>query len=201
MKDPISHRLAQLEQDPPASWTEADRRFILDANRAYLELFAKRRLVTRGLCDDDAVQDIVQGVLVRAFRTLDQFDRSRGASLRTWLGIMLKYAVADHISRASCHPVESLEYKPEGLGCEPPKPAADPAARAERSDFEAQVLDCLSQLPAHQRRAFELHVFRELSYEDAAAALGLSLSAFKTCLYRARQNLRRMLISKGYHDE
>jgi RNA polymerase sigma-70 factor (ECF subfamily) len=48
-------------------------------------------------------------------------------------------------------------------------------------------------LPDEQRAAVVLRDRMELSYEDAAETLGISVAAFKSRLFRARDRLREML--------
>jgi len=51
----------------------------------------------------------------------------------------------------------------------------------------------LDKLPASQRVALVLYHFHELSYEEIAAQLKVSLSKVKVDIHRARQTLRRRL--------
>lgn len=57
-----------------------------------------------------------------------------------------------------------------------------------QQNFE-QVKKQLEELPAAQRAALTLHTVDELSYEQIAAEMNLSLSAVKSLIFRARRAL------------
>jgi RNA polymerase sigma-70 factor (ECF subfamily) len=52
-----------------------------------------------------------------------------------------------------------------------------------------QLLKGLEKLTEDQRRALSLRVIEQLSYEDIAQQLNLSLSAVKGLIFRAKQRL------------
>ena len=51
----------------------------------------------------------------------------------------------------------------------------------------------IARLPAHYRLLVAAHYLEGVRYEDLADALQLPLGTVKTQLYRAKQQLRRML--------
>jgi RNA polymerase sigma-70 factor (ECF subfamily) len=67
------------------------------------------------------------------------------------------------------------------------------ADQAESRDRREALSAALERLPAAQRVALVLYHFHELSYEDIAAQLKVSLSKVKTDIHRARLALRRRL--------
>ncbi len=60
-----------------------------------------------------------------------------------------------------------------------------------------KVVACLADLPEGERSALLLRVDQELSYEDVAAALGISQSAAKVRVHRARRRLTGLLKEQG----
>ena len=51
----------------------------------------------------------------------------------------------------------------------------------------------IARLPAHYRLLVAAHYLKGVRYEDLAEALQLPLGTVKTQLYRAKQQLRRLL--------
>jgi RNA polymerase sigma-70 factor (ECF subfamily) len=59
--------------------------------------------------------------------------------------------------------------------------------------LEQKIQEALDDLPEKQRLAVLLCRQDELSYEEIAAVLGLSLSATKSLIHRARETLKNRL--------
>ena len=75
-------------------------------------------------------------------------------------------------------------------------PQALPAAVDRQfSDLELRerLEKAIARLPANQRLLVAAHYLDGVQYEDLAEALNLPLGTVKTHLYRAKQQLRRML--------
>lgn len=66
---------------------------------------------------------------------------------------------------------------------------------------QAWVGQALEQLPNHQRIPLVLYHFDDLSYEEIAAILGVSLAKVKTDILRARAALARILARSGTAHE
>lgn len=63
----------------------------------------------------------------------------------------------------------------------------------DQADRRALVEQALQKLPPAQRVPLVLFYFEELTYEDIAAKLGVSLGKVKTDIFRGRESLRRQL--------
>jgi RNA polymerase sigma-70 factor (ECF subfamily) len=74
-------------------------------------------------------------------------------------------------------------------------PAVPSAADRQFGDFELRdrLEKAIARLPANYRLLIAAHYLDGVQYEDLAAALALPLGTVKTQLYRAKQQLRRML--------
>jgi RNA polymerase sigma-70 factor (ECF subfamily) len=83
-----------------------------------------------------------------------------------------------------------------------PRPQEDFSARVdERLDDEAQMKDALallSRLPSRELDVLALCGWFELSYEDAALALGIPVGTVRSRLSRARQRLRELGLGNGH---
>ena len=70
---------------------------------------------------------------------------------------------------------------------------SDPEAVAQNGDLRRIIDDGLGLLSPDLRSAVELRDLQELSNEEAAEALNLSVSAFKSRLHRGRVLLRKYM--------
>jgi RNA polymerase sigma-70 factor (ECF subfamily) len=70
-------------------------------------------------------------------------------------------------------------------------------AAADRQFGDLELRDrlekAIAQLPAQQRLLVAAHYLQGVQYEDLAEALRIPLGTVKTQLYRAKQQLRRLL--------
>jgi RNA polymerase sigma-70 factor (ECF subfamily) len=79
---------------------------------------------------------------------------------------------------------------------EPRAPGPDPSARTEtRMELEA-VLRALQLLPESDRAALLMRAQDEMSHEEIAAALGLSVAAVRVKIHRARLKLCELKIGE-----
>jgi RNA polymerase sigma factor (sigma-70 family) len=77
------------------------------------------------------------------------------------------------------------------------------ADSADRVDVERRALDALHalrRLPKREQDIFVLCVGMELTYEEAAAALGLPIGTVRSRLSRARGRLRELEIGSGHKE-
>jgi RNA polymerase sigma factor (sigma-70 family) len=78
---------------------------------------------------------------------------------------------------------------------------ANPEQKAVRSGERARVARALSRLRHGDREVLLLLTVWDLSMEDAAGTLGISLSAAKMRALRARQRLRELLEERNGHGQ
>ena len=74
-----------------------------------------------------------------------------------------------------------------------PDPAAQPDLAAARQDEFRRTLEAVHALPEIDRTVLLLRAEQELSYQDIAAATGLSVAAAKVRVFRARARLATLL--------
>lgn len=132
----------------------------------------------------DVADDVAQEAFLRAYQTLDRFDLAR--PFAPWICRIAANLAVNHLRS----PVSREDPLPEGHA-ETPAPAASPLEGV--LDAEArEVLDrAMETLSADQRAVFVLRTFEELSYQEIAEALGLSIGTVMSRLSRARERLRQ----------
>jgi RNA polymerase sigma-70 factor (ECF subfamily) len=70
---------------------------------------------------------------------------------------------------------------------------ATPDATLLQEELQSKIDSAIAQLPDTQRMALVLRRYQELSYEEIAEVLELSVPAVKSLLFRARTELRERL--------
>ena len=145
----------------------------------------------RFLCrhPEDA-EDIAHNALLKAAEHSDDF---RGqASMRTWLHTIVTNECRMLRRRKTSVSLDGgFERTDQGLmatGLAGDLP--DPGTVAEESELRRLALATLGDMPEHYRTALFLQVAMRQSTEEVAQALGKTISATKSILYRARASMR-----------
>ena len=144
-------------------------------------------LIARTVQDRTRAEDLAQDVFLRIHRGLPYF---RGeARLSTWIyRIVANVCVQERAHAPAPGSVVSLD----DVNARMRTPSA-----ADRQFGDLELKDrlekAIAQLPAQQRLLVAAHYLQGIQYEDLAEALRLPLGTVKTQLYRAKQQLRRLL--------
>lgn len=138
-------------------------------------------------------EDLVQDTLLRAYRAIAGFD---GRHPRAWLLTIMRNA---HINQARRRRPELLHDPDVTLArLEDSAPAGGNAEeRVVGGTFEAAVVSSLHDLPTKFRQVVELVDVEELSYEEAAEAIGVPVGTVMSRLHRARRRMREQLAEAG----
>ncbi len=140
------------------------------------------------------VEDLAQETFLKAFRRLDSFGGQ--ASFATWLHRIAVNTCLDALKRKSRNPVSTAE-DPEGLATEarmPSRAVIAPDAGLEREEIAQVTHRALGQLPEIFRTVLVLREFEDLSYQEMAEVLGISIGTVESRLFRARARFRAALI-------
>jgi RNA polymerase sigma-70 factor (ECF subfamily) len=131
---------------------------------------------------------MVQETFIRAYTHLSTCRNHE--RFRAWIFQMLRNRCRDHLKDIRRRNV-SLDR-----ALDVPDPAEEPALQIERARLRGEVARALEQLPDAQREAFVMHHVEELPYEMMADLLGVSVSALKMRVLRARDTLGAALRNK-----
>lgn len=164
-------------------------RFQKGDERAFEELVGRHtrgvlNLVYRYLNDASRAEDVAQEVFVKVYKARMKYEPK--AKFSTWLyRIAVNHCLNEIRSRRSqpavAAPIDDLMQEPSG---------SDPDARMKRDELQAAVKEALAALPENQRVAVLLARYQDMSYEEIAETMGLSLEAVKSVLFRAKENLK-----------
>lgn len=168
-------------------------------DRAFEELFARYRervyaIAFRVVGNAVDALDVVQESFALVFRKLHGF---RGGSLfSTWLFRIVVNCSIDHRRKRSfVRPSNDAQQTLEEMVDESPSPGD----RVETRELGDQVQEAISLLSPKLRAILALRYLEEMSYEELAATLGLSLGTVKSRLARAHLALEAVVRSRFPH--
>ncbi len=128
-------------------------------------------------------EDLAQDAFLQVYRCAHQFNPN--ASFKIWF-----FAIIGNLCR------NAIKRRRLFSGAKPPEDRAapdDPVRDLTGKEQSLALTSAIRNLPPNQRLAFTLCHYEEMSYAEAAAALGLSVKAVESLLVRAKRNLRREL--------
>lgn len=163
--------------------------------RHQASVFRLARLLTRTRGE---AEDILQQALLSAWAGARHF---RGeSSVRTWLLTITRNAALTLRGRTAREPVDPTPIEDlADLGVRAGWGGPTPEDLAIASEQRDQLAAAFSRLDAIDREILTLRDLEELSGEDTAALLGLSLPAMKSRLHRARMTLAALVREERTH--
>ncbi len=145
-------------------------------------------LARRLVGDPHLAADIAQETLVRAWRALPRF---RGdAKLSTWLHRITVNTAWTHRDRARRNAAIPLDEVAELAALPGP---TDPEFAGELVELRGQLRMALNRLPEGQRQVVVMKDVYGWSHLEISEAMGISVTAAKVRLHRARARLARDL--------
>jgi len=193
---PASNRLAREAE------SERDRELILRAQRgdrpAFAELVERHQRrafsIALGLVrDEQDASEIVQEAFLRVYRGLDAFNGA--ASFFTWLYRIVKNLSIDLMRR----PAWQRELADDLAGEQADAlflarmAETDPEDTLRRRELAVVVGRAIDALPAYHRAVILMREVEGMSYEEMAAAVGVSKGTIMSRLFHARKKLQRAL--------
>lgn len=142
---------------------------------------ASLRRYARSLARNSSdAEDLVHDALVKAYERRTTF--KSGANLRNWL---LAIVHNTHVDRMRSVIAGRRRDEASVLETEPSYPASQ-----EHAVRLAEVREAFMALPDDQRDALHLVAVEDLSYQEAADALGIPIGTLMSRISRARASLR-----------
>src|SRR5438132_1688552 len=141
---------------------------------------------------EDAAE-VTQDAFVKIYHALATFRRD--ASFTTWL-----YRIVTNLAHnKNRHALVRGKGRIISFDCDEAQalPLADPAPTAAEQalahESHEQLLAALDKLNAEHREVIVLYSMREMSYEEIAGVLEISVGTVKSRLFRAREELTKIL--------
>jgi RNA polymerase sigma-70 factor, ECF subfamily len=174
------------------------RRVLAGDQAAFDEFFDRyfprlyRFAVARLANDEDAAEDIVQQVLIRALGRLHTY---RGeAALLTWLCTLCRREIAARLENQDRRrEVPLVDDRPEirmAIDALAASELVDPETSLQRRELAELVRLTLDHLPGHYGDVLEWKYMQELSVHEIAGRLGVGYKAAESLLTRARAAFR-----------
>ncbi len=179
--------------DQEQEWIEAARRGNQRAFEHLVNAYQRPvyNLVYRMLGDPAEAEDAAQETFLRAYRRLDSYQPERKFS--TWILSIAAHHAIDVLRRRHFNWLSLDELPPWRWF---PAYTADPEASALSHEAQDQVQRLLADLPPGYRLVTVLRYWYDMSYEEIAEATGLTDSAIKSRLHRAR-----LMLARGLQEE
>jgi RNA polymerase sigma factor (sigma-70 family) len=179
----------QLSRHEPEHFTVLFRR-----HAPYIQRYVVRRL------GPDAADDIVAETFLLAFRQRESYDLAR-ADARPWL-----YGIATNLIGRHRRAETALYRALARTGADPVTESFTDRVddRVSASAASRRLAVGLARLPKELRDTLLLVAWGDLSYEEAATALGVPVGTVRSRVSRARSKLRRTLDDTNpaaFHEE
>jgi RNA polymerase sigma-70 factor (ECF subfamily) len=148
-------------------------------------------LARRMLGDAVEAEDVAQETLLRTWKQAAVWVPGK-ARIDTWMHRVALNLCYDRLRRrrdtSSTDDIELVD------------PALSAPARIEADQTASQVRAAIGALPDRQREAIQLTYYQELSNQDAAAVMNVSVEALESLLARARRSLRSAMSGADNKD-
>jgi RNA polymerase sigma-70 factor (ECF subfamily) len=149
------------------------------------------------LQNNNDAEDIAQEVFIQVYKSIQQFKGE--AAFSTWVY---------RITITKCLDFLRSKKRKKRFGVllnlfsnnTPIYDAAHfnhPGVLLDNKEKAALLFACIQQLPQNQKTAFILNKVEDLSYNEIALILKISVSAVDALLQRAKQNLRKIIDKKN----
>lgn len=148
--------------------------------------------VYRCVHNREAADDLTQKVFIQVYRSARRYQPT--AKFQSWL-----YTIAKNMALNTLRSRKGKVFSPEeGLDAEEGnrlrpiagERAASPVAGLQKKELAQVVQQAISLLPENQRIVVLLRRYEDLSYEDIATTTGMPVSAVKSLLSRAKEDLK-----------
>lgn len=154
--------------------------------RTYTDTYT---LALRLVSNEDDARDVTQEAYLRAYRGLATF---RGdAQFSTWLYRITANCASSYLGRRARHRHDELR---DDLHIVDRDATRDPQLRNDAEALRSELVLALRSLPPKLRAVVVLRDIYDLSHDQISAELGISESAAKVRLHRARRKLREGLL-------
>ncbi len=150
--------------------------------------------------------DVVQEVFLKVFRTINSFREQ--SSLRTWIYRIAVNEAHNHRRWFARHCRNEVSMESERADCQnsieyAPDPGRSPYDQTLENENKNLIERALTQINPIFRTAVVLRDIQNLSYEEIAEILQVSLGTVKSRILRGREALRRELTqdsSQGFAE-
>ncbi len=181
------------EQDPIIrEWVEMAKQGDQEAFAELVYLFQDPlyNLCYRMLGESGEAEDAAQEAFLRVYNNLHRYDTAR--SFKTWLLSIASNHCIDRLRKRRMHLV-SLDDEPTAAALALRSKDPLPEESLMQSERSASIQKLLQMLEPHYRLAVIYRYWYGYSYAEIASETGMTISAVKSLLHRARRKLADLL--------
>lgn len=148
-------------------------------------------------------EDITQEVFVSIYNSIHQFKSD--SKLYTWIYRIAVTKSLEYIraksrkKRFAFFKTFTFQVNDEEVVSYEPGHFHHPGVQLENKELSATLFQALNKIPENQKTAFILHKLEDLSYTEIAEIMNVSLASVESLMFRAKQNLRKVL--SYYYEE
>ena len=169
--------------------------------QAFKELYDSNVTMVYNVClrmlgNRHDAEDVTQEVFLEAYKSLKRFRFE--SKLSTWLYRIAVNRSLNHQRKRKRERWLSLEFDSGEESAENIEILGTIEENAdavlEKKDTERIVQEAINSLPDQQRIAILLHRYEELSYEEIAKIMNVTVASVESRLHRAKQTLAKKLL-------
>lgn len=142
-------------------------------------------------------EELAHDVFIKALQTLESFKGD--AQIGTWLYRIAINASLDHLKKKTRKKRFGFMVSINADAEEQQQPQLPhfihPAWQLENKELGANLFKAINQLAENQKTVIILTKVEGLSYEQAAQVMQTSIAAIESLLFRARQNLKKIMVN------
>lgn len=143
--------------------------------------------VYRLIGNNDDAEDLSQEVFLRIYNASKRYKPT--AEFRTYLHKITYNTCLSYLRRKKILQFIHLE----SIKDKEADKISNPEVSYEEKELKSSIKRAIMQLPPNQRTAIVLRHYNDLSYEEIATPLNITPQAVKSLIFRARENLKKML--------
>ncbi|MDW8396412.1 MAG: sigma-70 family RNA polymerase sigma factor [Anaerolineae bacterium] len=158
-------------------------------------------LALRMLGNTHEAEDAAQDTFVQAYFKLRTYRPEH--RFKTWLLSIAAHLCIDRLRRRRLEPSlfsDHVDSEDADADLEVACPAPNPEEVVIHRQRQAALRAMLAELPADERALIVMAYFNEMSHEEIAQALGTTVSAVKSRLFRARQKMSRSRWASAFQE-
>jgi RNA polymerase sigma-70 factor (ECF subfamily) len=137
-----------------------------------------------------AAEEVLQDVYVKIFEGKARFDGR--STLKTWLFSVIRRTAASQARQRILHDLLTAKWARRELDAVSPMPDA----AAQHSETSVALIEALRKLARRQREVLELVFYHDMTVEEAAAAMHVSLGSARVHYDRGKKQLLARLNGK-----
>jgi RNA polymerase sigma-70 factor (ECF subfamily) len=140
------------------------------------------------------VEEVAQDIFLRVWKSAGTY-RAEG-KFTTWLMTVVRNQVFTRAGQKNRRKDIDEETGESWMEQQPDAAVRSPAEALSLRDLERAVEEACRQLPENQRLVVHLRQYEGLEFEEIGKITGMSLTAVKALMFRARESLKKKL--SGY---